>query len=115
MHKNWFVYIAVLILTGLLTAAAGLITVTAFIYAAAAYIAAMIWWTIYYYNLKYLAVDNTICITSGIIFMRTRIVPSSNILWAMSVKLPFSKRAFLTKLHTSGRAIVIFADFSTEC
>ncbi len=115
MHKNWFVYVVVLILTGVLSAASCFISVSAFICVTAAYMTGVIWWTIYYYRLKYTAIDNTICITSGVFFVRKRFIATGNILWTTRVRVPCFNKVIISKLHTSGGCIVIFGDFSTEC
>ena len=116
LNKSWFIFWLISIVATLVTAAALLILPVCFsIGAAILYSLFIVWWTIYYYKLEYMAGKNTLSIKNGVFFRRKRIIEYNSILWIMRLKMPFNKGVVLTSLHTAGGIVVIFCDFSTEC
>ncbi len=114
MKKRWTVFrltesgiIAVYILLCFYT---GRIVLTASI----AVILLSVYWVWYYYNLKYTISNNSIIITSGILFQRQQTIPLGNILWEMRLTSPFFSGSAMSILHTSGGNAVVFCDFSTR-
>lgn len=79
------------------------------------FIILLIWWFMYYYKLEYTACNNTVCITSGVLFRRCRYINNDNILWTVSIKVPFIRDAVMTCLHTACGTIYILGDYSTRC
>ncbi len=73
-----------------------------------------LWWGLYYNSLEYIADKNTISINRGVIFKRSIILKTENILWKMRLSIPICKNSALTVLHTAGGTLVIFCDFSTD-
>ncbi len=82
---------------------------------AALLILLLIWWLMYYYKLKYTMQNNTVCITSGVLFRRHRHINNDNILWTIHVRVPFIRYAVMTCLHTVCGTIYILGDYSTLC
>lgn len=103
------IYILLCIHAGRLLITAGIVLVLLSVY-----------WFGYYYKLKYTLSNNTIGITSGIIFQKHRRIPLSNILWEMRLTSPLfkgskgSEGSAMSVLHTSGGNAVLFCDFSTH-
>lgn len=101
------IYILLCIHAGRLLITAGIVLVLLSVY-----------WFGYYYKLEYTLSNNTIGITSGIIFQKHRRIPLGNILWEMRLTSPFFKgyegSSAMSVLHTSGGNAVLFCDFSTH-
>lgn len=74
---------------------------------------AAIWWSVYFFRLRYSVVQGVVYVHSGLIFRRLREIPTANIQWVTRLELPRCRRAVASVLHTAGGWIVIFADFST--
>lgn len=74
---------------------------------------AVLWWSLYFLRLRYSRSENMLCIESGLVFRRKRVVYEENILWVTKLTLLRSRRAVASVLHTAGGWIVIFSDFST--
>lgn len=115
MEKSSAAYCLVLLI-GLLPPAAGAAIfpwlLPIFILWAAAF---GIWWTLYFRSTEYSIISDNLVLRSGILFRKRRCIPVENIQWVMRLKLPFLQQAVLTAVHTASGAVVIFADFSTNC
>ena len=82
--------------------------------AGAAALLLSVYWLGYYNSLKYSLSGGEISMTSGILFRKRRIIPTSSILWEMRLTSPLFHGCAMAVLHTSGGSAVIFADFSTD-
>ena len=114
MKKRWEVFwlaeAGIILIYILLCLAAGRILIAA----GAAAAAVSVWWSLYYSTIQYTLSNNTIEITSGIIFRRRRSIPLRNILWEMRLTSPLFRGSAMSVLHTSGGNAVVFCDFSTQ-
>lgn len=114
MKKRWEVFwlaeVGIILIYILLCLAAGRVLIAA----GAAAAAVSVWWSLYYSTIQYTLSNNTIEITSGIIFRRRRSIPLRNILWEMRLTSPLFRGSAMSVLHTSGGNAVVFCDFSTQ-
>ena len=114
MKKRWEVFwlaeAGIIRIYILLCLAAGRVLIAAGVAAAAV----SVWWSLYYSTIQYTLSNNTIEITSGIIFRRRRSIPLRNILWEMRLTSPLFRGSAMSVLHTSGGNAVVFCDFSTQ-
>ena len=114
MKKRWEVFwlaaAGIILIYILLCLAAGRVLIAAGVAAAAV----SVWWSLYYSTIQYTLSNNTIEITSGIIFRRRRSIPLRNILWEMRLTSPLFRGSAMSVLHTSGGNAVVFCDFSTQ-
>lgn len=114
MKKRWEVFwlaeAGIILIYILLCLAAGRVLIAA----GAAAAAVSVWWSLYYSTIQYTLSNNTIEITSGIIFRRRRSIPLRNILWEMRLISPLFRGSAMSVLHTSGGNAVVFCDFSTQ-
>ena len=114
MKKRWEVFwlaeAGIILIYILLCLAAGRVLIAA----GAAAAAVSVWWSLYYSTIQYTLSNNTIEITSGIIFRRRRSIPLRSILWEMRLTFPFFRGSAMSVLHTSGGNAVVFCDFSTQ-
>ena len=79
------------------------------------YVLLLVYLAAYYYKLEYFLVEKTICIKSGIILRRERIIPLNEILWTTRLFMPFCRTSAVSILHTARGSVVIFGEFSTPC
>ena len=114
MKKRWEVFwlaeAGIILIYILLCLAAGRVLIAAGVAAAAV----SVWWSLYYSTIQYTLSNNTIEITSGIIFRRRRSIPLRNILWEMRLTSSLFRGSAMSVLHTSGGNAVVFCDFSTQ-
>ena len=114
MKKRWEVFwlaeAGIILIYILLCLAAERVLIAA----GAAAAAVSVWWSLYYSTIQYTLSNNTIEITSGIIFRRRRSIPLRNILWEMRLTSPLFRGSAMSVLHTSGGNAVVFCDFSTQ-
>lgn len=111
MRKNGFALAAAIIFSAVLCGAA-IIFLPAVPAAAACVllISACAYFALYFFSLKYYVSDNTLYISGGIIFRKTRILPLERVLWRTRLTAPFGSAVLITVLHTAGGGVVIFSE-----
>lgn len=75
------------------------------------YLMFMAWWSLFYNKLEYLADDKTLCIKSGVVLKRAKLIRRDRILWESRITVPFCKYAVITRLHTACGTVTLLCDF----
>lgn len=76
----------------------------------------LLWWTGYFFSIKYKLATDELIIQSGIIFRREKHIPFVNVLWTTRVSLGGGKALnipLLTLIRTENSRFVIFSDYFT--
>ncbi len=112
LKKSRFVFWAVSVAAAVLCGAISfLLNIKICIIFFVLYLVFIIWWSLFYNKLEYRADDKTLCIKSGVILKRAKLIRRDRILWESRITVPFCKCAVITRLHTACGTVTLLCDF----